>query len=135
MEGEYQKPALLVDVPLAITGDLALVDGGDGAAIVQRDSVVYNQWVFGNDRKTTAMWEYWYSPELGINLLSIVSDPPFGKQVFTVSDVMLGESDVKLFDLPEGFEVVDRRPPAPPKVNTEPRPRAVVEESGSSSNN
>jgi len=100
-----------------------------------RDSVIYNQWIFGNDRKTTAMWEYWYSPELGINLLSIVSDPRFGKQVFTVSDVMLGEPDVKLFDLPEGFEVVDHRPPTPPKVNTDPRPRAVIEESGSSSNN
>jgi hypothetical protein len=100
-----------------------------------RDSVIYNPWVFGNDRKTTATWEYWYSPDLGINLLSIVCDPRFGKQVFTVTDIMLGEPDVKLFDLPEGFEVVDRRPPTPPKVNTEPRPRAVIEENGTSSNN
>ena len=100
-----------------------------------RDSVIYNPWVFGNDRKTTAMWEYWYSPDLGVNLLSIVSDPRFGKQVFTVTDIMLGEPDVKLFDLPEGFEVVDRRPSTPPKVNTEPRPRAVIEENGTSSNN
>jgi len=100
-----------------------------------RDSVVYNPWVFGNDRRTTAMWEYWYSPDLGINLLSIVSDPRFGKQVFTVTDVMLGEPDVKLFELPEGFKVVDRRPPTTPKVNIEPRPRAVIEENGASSNN
>ena len=92
-----------------------------------RDSVIYNPWVFGNDRKTTALWEYWYSPDLGINLLSIVSDPRFGKQIFTVTDVMLGEPDSKLFELPEGFQVVDRRPPTPPKANTDPRPREVVE--------
>jgi hypothetical protein len=75
-----------------------------------RDSVIYNPWVFGNDRKETALWEYWYSPELGVNLLSIVSDPRFGKQIFTVTDMLLGEPDGKLFDLPEGFQVVDRRP-------------------------
>jgi hypothetical protein len=92
-----------------------------------RDSVIYNPWVFGNDRKATALWEYWYSPELGVNLLSIVSDPRFGKQVFTVTDVMLGEPDVKLFDLPEGFQVVDRRPNNPPKINSNPTPREVLE--------
>jgi hypothetical protein len=92
-----------------------------------RESVIYNPWVFGNDRKATALWEYWYSPELAVNLLSIVSDPRSGKQIFTVTDIILGEPDVKLFDLPEGFQVVNRRPTAPSKINTNPTPREVQE--------
>jgi hypothetical protein len=92
-----------------------------------RDSVIYNPWVFGNDRKATALWEYWYAAELGVNLLSVASDPRFGKQIFTVTDIMLGEPDVKLFDLPEGFQVVDRRPSTPPKINSNPTPREIQE--------
>jgi hypothetical protein len=37
-----------------------------------------------------------------------------GKQVFTLSDVLLSEPDPSLFDLPDGFEVVDHR--KPPRV-------------------
>lgn len=37
--------------------------------------------------------EYWYSPELGINLLSTRSDPRIGKQIFRASDLVLSEPD------------------------------------------
>jgi hypothetical protein len=82
-----------------------------------RDATIYNPGVFGNDRKVTVEREFWYSSQLGINLLSKRSDPRFGTQTFTVTNLILSEPEVRLFDLPEGFKVVDRRQEAPAEVN------------------
>jgi hypothetical protein len=82
-----------------------------------RDSISYKPVVFGNDRKVSVEREYWYSPQLGINMLSIRSDPRFGKQTFTATNLILSEPDPKLFELPEGCRVEDRRSSSPPEVN------------------
>jgi len=80
-----------------------------------RDTVIYNPGLFGNDRKMTIEREFWYSPKLGFNLLSKRSDPRIGTQTFTAANLILSEPDPTLFDLPEGFKVVDRRQTAPPE--------------------
>jgi hypothetical protein len=80
-----------------------------------RDTVIYNAGLFGNDRKMTIEREFWYSPKLGFNLLSKRSDPRIGTQTFTATNLILSEPDPKLFDLPDGFTVVDRRQTAPPQ--------------------
>jgi hypothetical protein len=80
-----------------------------------RETTIYNPGVFGNDRKMTVEREFWYSPQLGINLLSKRSDPRFGTQIFTVTNLILSEPDVHLFDLPEGFTALDRRQTAAPE--------------------
>jgi hypothetical protein len=90
-----------------------LIDGVE--TIGSRDTVIYNPGIFGNDQKLTIEREFWYSPELGFNLLSKRSDPRIGTQTFTAGDLILSEPDPKLFDLPEGFTIVDRRQPAPPQ--------------------
>ena len=74
-----------------------------------RDILIYNAGAFGNDRKMTVENEFWWSPQLGLNLLSIKNDPRIGKQTFTVTEVVQGDPDPSLFQLPAGFEVVDRR--------------------------
>ena len=71
-----------------------------------RDSITYNPGVFGNDLRLTIEREYWYSPKLGINLVSIRSDPRIGKQTFRVSEILLGAPSPTLFALPKGFKVV-----------------------------
>jgi hypothetical protein len=73
------------------------------------DTLIYNPGAFGNDRKMTVENEFWWSPQLGLNLLSIKTDPRIGKQTFTVTDLVQGDPDPSLFQLPAGFEVVDRR--------------------------
>jgi hypothetical protein len=78
-----------------------------------RDSVIYNPNVFGNDRKVTIEREFWYSPKLGINLISKRSDPRIGTQTFTATNLILSDPDPKLFELPEGFKVIDRRQSLP----------------------
>lgn len=78
-----------------------------------RDRVIYNPWVFGNDQIITVEREYWYSPLLGINLLSIRSDPRIGRQTFRATEIVQSEPDPSLFKLPPGFKVV--APTHPPE--------------------
>ena len=80
-----------------------------------RDTVIYNSGAFGNDSPLKVEREFWYSPQLSLNLLSVRSDPRFGKETFTATTVLLGEPDPKLFELPEGYAVVDHRPNAAPE--------------------
>jgi hypothetical protein len=82
-----------------------------------REIVTYNPGVIGNDRKINLTREYWYAEQLGIDLLSKRSDPSFGDQIFTVTEINLSEPDVHLFDLPQGFKVVDHRQSDPPAVD------------------
>jgi len=96
-----------------------LIDGVE--TIGTRDRTIYNPGVFGNDQIVTVEREYWYSPQLGINLLSIVSDPRIGKQTFRAADIVQSEPDASLFKLPEGFKVI--APTHPPDV-----PRSATNE-------
>jgi len=116
MEGPPPGP-LPNDAGTVIHEDLGkqLVSGVETTGT--RDATIYNPGVFGNDRKVTVEREFWYSPQLGINLLSKRSDPRFGTQTFTVTNLILSEPDAKLFDLPEGFKVVDVRQDAPAEVD------------------
>jgi hypothetical protein len=81
-----------------------------------RVNTVLKPGVFGNDQEVTLSREFWYSSQLGIDLLSTRSDPRFGTQTFTITDISLTEPDPHLFDLPEGFKVVDQRQTAPAEV-------------------
>ena len=74
-----------------------------------RDTTTLNPGVFGNDRPLVTTREFWHSTRLGINLISILDSWRTGKQTFTLTDVSFSEPDIKLFELPEGFEVIDRR--------------------------
>lgn len=63
----------------------------------------------GNDQPMTSVKEEWHSQELGINLLSIRSDPMVGKQTFTVVELTTTEPDPQLFELPPGYKINDQR--------------------------
>src|SRR5262249_32253386 len=102
------------------TGDTEWIDLGKQIvsgveAIGKRVTVHYNAGVFGNDRMMTIEREFWYSPKLGFNMLSKRFDPRIGTQTFTVTNLILADPDPKLFELPEGFLVVDKRQTAKPE--------------------
>jgi hypothetical protein len=63
----------------------------------------------GNDQPMTRVKEEWHSQELGINLLSIRSDPTIGKQTFTVVELTASEPDAQLFEVPAGYRISDQR--------------------------
>jgi TonB family protein len=74
-----------------------------------RETRTLNPGTIGNDRPISIVKEYWYSPQLGINLLVKRVDPRHGTEIFNVTDISLVEPDPKLFAVPAGFTVVDRR--------------------------
>lgn len=82
-----------------------------------RETVTYNPGVIGNDQKIDLTREYWYADQLGINLLSQRTDPSFGMQLFTITEITLSEPNAELFELPKDFKVVDHRQSDPPAVN------------------
>jgi hypothetical protein len=82
-----------------------------------RETVTYNPGAIGNDQKINLTREYWYADQLGISLLSKRTDPSFGTQLFTITDITLSEPDAEFFELPKDFKIVDHRQSDAPAVN------------------
>jgi hypothetical protein len=99
------------DIGYSIHEDLGKQLTSGVETVGSRESEIYNPGVFGNDRKITVSREFWFSAKLGISLISKRTDPRFGTQAFTITNLILAEPDPQLFELPEGYTVVDRRPP------------------------
>jgi len=74
-----------------------------------RETQTMNPLVTGTDRPLVVVKEFWYSRQLGVNVLTTRNDPRSGKEVFTVTDIRLGEPDASLFALPTNASVVDLR--------------------------
>jgi len=70
----------------------------------------------GSDRPLAVVKEFWYSKQLGLNVITRRDDPRSGIEAFTVTDIHLSEPDRGLFTLPATFKVVDLRPSAAPRV-------------------
>jgi hypothetical protein len=66
------------------------------------------------DRPLSVTKEFWYSPQLGLNISTRRWDPRIRRvEVFTVTDINLSEPDPGLFTLPRDARVVDYRTPGP----------------------
>ena len=76
-----------------------------------RDTTTINPGVLGNDQPMVTIREFWFSPQLEINLISKVDSPQTGRQSFTVTDLITTEPDPKFFDIPDGYKIVDHRKP------------------------
>jgi hypothetical protein len=103
------------DAGFAIHEDLGQQNFAGVETTGTRDKMIYNPGVLGNDQIMTIVREFWYSSQLGFNLLSKRSDPRIGTQTFTVTNLITSEPDSNLFNLPDGFKVVDQRQTAPPE--------------------
>jgi hypothetical protein len=79
-----------------------------------RVTTTLNPGVVGNDKPVVRSSETWRSEQLAVNLLSIRTDPLFGTQTFTVSEIDPAPPDTQLFELPAGFSVRDQRATRPP---------------------
>jgi hypothetical protein len=77
-----------------------------------RETTTIAPGTIGNDKPLAVVKEFWFSPQLGLNLLVTRVDPRSGTEKFRVTDITQGEPDPKLFDPPSGFKVVDTRNPA-----------------------
>jgi hypothetical protein len=77
-----------------------------------RDTTPIAVGVVGNDQPLAATREFWFSPQLGINLVENRVDPQSGTANFRVTDIQLGQPDSKMFKPPNDYSIVDARKPA-----------------------
>jgi len=74
-----------------------------------RETLTVYESVIGNNRPMVNMREYWYSPQLGVSLISIVVSPQRGKQVFTVKNLSMMEPEADLFVVPGDYKILEHR--------------------------
>lgn len=78
----------------------------DVDAIGSREITTLPAGEFGNPRNEPIVKEFWYSPRLGINLVTKRFDPRSGSQNFFVERLSLTEPDPKTFEPPADYRVV-----------------------------
>lgn len=59
----------------------------------------------GNDRPITVVHEVWTSPDLGIVVKQIDSDPRTGEQTLELTDISRGDPDATLFHPPADYKI------------------------------
>lgn len=87
--------------------------GGDsvqGIAVVgMRETTTINVWARGNDQPMVSSREFWWSPQLGISLISVLDDAMIGRQEFRVTAISTVEPEAGLFAVPDGYKVMNLR--------------------------
>ncbi len=85
-------------------------DSIDGFNVVgTRETVSINPGVVGNSQPLVTTREFWYSPDLQVNLSVTRKDPREGTQVIHIVDLSRSEPDPAMFQVPAGFVVQDLR--------------------------
>lgn len=64
----------------------------------------------GNDKPIAVVTENWFSPELGVIVMSRHVDPVAGEHVFKLVNLKRGEPSTELFTIPAGFRVEYNEP-------------------------
>lgn len=78
----------------------------DGINVVgTRETVTISAGVVGNSQPLVTTREFWYSPDLQLNLQITRKDPREGTQTIRVGEVSRSEPDPAMFKVPAGFVV------------------------------
>lgn len=110
----YHAPATFTPTPAGpfdngrryLTRESLGSDVIDGLGVVGiRETISINAGVVGNSQPLITTREFWYFPDLQINLSVTRKDPREGTQVIRVSDLSRSEPDPALFKVPPGFVV------------------------------
>lgn len=75
-----------------------------------RSTVTFPAGTFGNSQAITVTHERWVSADLGITVLETDSDPRTGTRTTAVTNIQRSEPDAALFQLPQGYAVVEHTP-------------------------
>ncbi len=81
-------------------------DTMDGINVTgSRETITINAGVVGNSQPLVTTREFWYSPDLQVNLSITRKDPREGTQVVRVSELSRSDPDPALFKVPDGFVI------------------------------
>jgi hypothetical protein len=76
-----------------------------------REVTTLNAGVMGNEKPEPIVKEFWYSPRLGINVITKRFDPRASAvQNFVVGDINQAEPDPRMFEPPAGYQIVPTDP-------------------------
>jgi len=78
---------------------------------VQRSREIYTFFsqAIGNTKTILRTVEYWYSPQLGVNLQVKRHDPRDGDQTLWLTNITLSAPDPATFEIPQGYKIIDHR--------------------------
>lgn len=87
-----------------------------------RETTVIETGAIGNEAPILERREFWYSPQLGVNLITRREEARFNsRENFEVTNLSLAEPDAKMFEPPSGFKILDlRNPPEQPAAASSP---------------
>ena len=74
-----------------------------------RETLSIGPGTVGNAQSLVATGEFWYSPDLQVNLSVTRKDPRIGTQLLQLVDLARAEPDPAIFQVPDGFVVQDLR--------------------------
>lgn len=73
-----------------------------------RETTLIETGAIGNESPILERREFWYSPQLGVNIITKREEARFNsRENFEVTNISLGEPDAKLFELPAGFKILE----------------------------
>ncbi len=100
-----------VSNPMMKVEDLESTNLDGYAATGLRRSTTIPAQVSGTGAPVTVVDEYWYSEDLHMNLLVVHTDPRSGVQTVALTGIKREEPPQSLFEVPEGYKIVDVTPP------------------------
>lgn len=80
-----------------------------------RETYTFYKETIGNTNTILRVVEYWYSPDLGIDLKVTRHDPRDGDQTLWLTNITTTAADPSVFQIPQDYRIFDRR--ARPVVN------------------
>jgi len=92
-------------------------------AVGTRETLTIAPGKVGNSAPVELSKEFWYSPQLDLNLRVIRTDPLHGDQSFAVTDITVGEPDPQRFVIPAKCKVIDLRKKKNSQQQSEPEPQ------------
>jgi len=77
-----------------------------------RETKHYPVGLYGNDRAFEVVDEFWYSPDLQVNVVVRHTDPRSGVATVGLTEISRTEPDPKLFEVPSDYRQVQEQTPA-----------------------
>ncbi len=74
-----------------------------------RETFTFYKQSIGNTKTILRVVDYWYSPDLGINVKVVRHDPRDGDQTLWLTGISRSVADPTYFRVPSGYQIIDHR--------------------------